>query len=80
MSENQNSNDYGFSVTTQILADIKIYLDGLKEGNESKWWLKLDFHKYHWFNLQVNFRKNREKYDFPDEVNWIFDYDFYEFD
>lgn len=76
ISENEDPKDYGFKVNETTLPNIKKNLDNLKMGKQTRGWSHINFRNYFWMNLQENFIKNSEKYEFGDDVNWILDYDF----
>lgn len=76
ISENENPNGYGFDVCDETLLGIRANLDDLKNGVEKKGWYFRNFRPYFWIDLQNNFQKNAEKYDFDENVKWILDYDF----
>ena len=77
-SEGENPNEYGFEVYDDKYIEVKENLDSLRDGNEKRGWRKQDYRSYYWINIQNNFRENYKKEDFGENINWIFDYEFFD--
>ncbi len=78
VSEGENPNEYGFDVDDDKYVEVKKNLDLLLDGNEKRGWRKHDYRSYYWINIQKNFQKNYKKEDFGENINWIFDYEFFD--